>query len=76
MRTLTMSVDPASVPVGAICRIYHEDDNSFVGETVSDGTGALIFEIDDHWASELELNVYVNGIEGGTKPFVVTQTIA
>jgi hypothetical protein len=75
MRTLTMTVDPASAPTGAVCRIYHEDDNAFIGETISDGSGTLVFDLDEHWAEEFNLNVYVNGVEGGSKPYVVSQAI-
>lgn len=75
MKTLTMNVDPADAPVGAFCRVYHSDDNAFVAETVSDGSGVLVFSIDDQWAAQMQLNVYVNGVEGGSLPVVASQSI-
>jgi len=74
MKTLTMTVDAADVPAGAVCRVFYSD-NTFVAETTSDGSGVLVFEVEDVWADHFRLNAYVESVDGGARPAVTQQTI-
>ena len=74
MKTLTMTVDAAAVPAGTVCRVFYAD-NTFIAETISDGSGVLTFAVDDLWADKLRLNVYIEGVDGGSRPIVTQQTL-
>jgi hypothetical protein len=75
MKTLTLTVDPDSAPIGAICRIYHRDDNTYLGETTSDGSGILVFSVDDAILGEVQLETMVDGIDGVVWPTVTKLVI-
>mgnify|MGYP000104858014 CR=1 FL=1 len=75
MKQITMLVDPAEVPAGAVCRLYHRDNNTYLGETVSDGSGTLVVEVPDDAIEEFYAEVAIDGVDGTSEPHVLKVTV-
>ena len=75
MKQITMVVDPAEVPAGAVCRLYHRDNNTYLGEMVSDGTGTLVVQVPDDAIEEFYADVAIAGIDGTSEPTVLKVTV-
>lgn len=76
MKTMTITVDPVAVPAAAVCRIYHADNNEYLGETVSDGSGVLVFEVKDEMLQEVQVEAMIAGVDGTQWPAVLSLEIA
>ena len=72
---MTITVAAADAPAGAVCRIYRRDNSEFLGETVSDGSGALVFSVSDQVITDVQVETVISGIDGVTLPSVIKLVI-